>query len=188
LSNAEIEQGRRQALAVVLGQGLLGAIVAIACLAVWGPRAGASALLGAGIGIVATSLMAFAMLRHGEGASAQRVAWSFFSGWVVKVAFTVALLVVAFRSPGVAAAVYPLLVLVHSIPKVALAPVLVVALGANELPRIVVTFLVCFFPLVISIAAGLLAVPTEYIELCRACRASYWRELWRVRLRLHGCR
>jgi F0F1-type ATP synthase assembly protein I len=32
------------------------------------------------------------------------VAWSFFSGWVVKVAFTVALLVVAFRSPGVAAA------------------------------------------------------------------------------------
>jgi ATP synthase protein I len=104
LSNAEIQQGRRQALAVVLGQVLLGAVVASACLVVWGPRAGASALLGAGIGIVATSLMAFAMLRHGEGASAQRVAWSFFSGWVVKVAFTVALLVVAFRSPGVAAA------------------------------------------------------------------------------------
>ena len=88
-------------MSVVLWQGLLGVVVAAACLAVWGSRAGASALLGAGIGIVATSLMAFAMLRHGEGASAQRVAWSFFSGWVVKVAFTVALLVVAFRSPGV---------------------------------------------------------------------------------------
>ena len=101
LSKLEIQQGRRQALAVVLGQGLLGAIVAIACLAVWGPRAGASALLGAGIGIAATSLMAFAMLRHGEGADAQRVAWSFFSGWLVKVAFTLVLLVVAFRSPRV---------------------------------------------------------------------------------------
>ena len=77
---------------VVLGQVLLGAVVAAACLAVWGSRAGASALLGAGIGIAATSLMAFAMLRHGAGASAQRVAWSFFSGWVVKVVFTVALL------------------------------------------------------------------------------------------------
>jgi F0F1-type ATP synthase assembly protein I len=98
LSNAEIQQGRRQALVVVLGQGLLGAIVAIACLAVWGSRAGASALLGAGIGITATTLMAFAMLRHGEGASARRVAWSFFSGWAVKVVFTLALLVVAFRS------------------------------------------------------------------------------------------
>jgi ATP synthase protein I len=98
LSNAQIQQGRRQAMAVVLGQVVLGAIVAIACLAVWGSRAGASALLGAGIGITATSLMAFAMLRHGEGASAQRVAWSFFSGWAVKVVFTLALLVVAFRS------------------------------------------------------------------------------------------
>ena len=99
-----LQRGRRQAVAVVLGQGLLGAIVAIACLAVWGSRAGASALLGAGIGIAATSLMAFAMLRHGEGADPQRVAWSFFSGWVVKIAFTLALLVLAFRSRGVDAA------------------------------------------------------------------------------------
>jgi F0F1-type ATP synthase assembly protein I len=108
LSNTEIQQSRRQALAVVLGQGLLGAVVAIACLVVWGPRAGASALLGAGVGIAATSLMAFAMLRHGAEANAQRVAWSFFSGWLVKVAFTLVMLVVAFRSPGVEAA--PLLV------------------------------------------------------------------------------
>lgn len=101
MSNVEIQQGRRQAMAVVLGQGLLGAIVAIACLAVWGSRAGASALLGAGIGIAATSLMAFAMLRHGEGADLQRVAWSLFSGWAVKIVFTLALLMVAFRSPKV---------------------------------------------------------------------------------------
>ena len=104
MSNGQIQQGRRQALAVVLGQGLLGAIVAIACLAVWGSRAGASALLGAGIGITATTLMAFAMLRHGEGADPQRVAWSFFTGWVVKIFFTLALLVVAFRSRRVDAA------------------------------------------------------------------------------------
>ena len=104
MTNSEIQRGRHQALAVVLVQVLLGAIVAIACLAVWGSRAGASALLGAGIGIAATSLMAFAMLRHGAGASAQRVAWSFFSGWVVKVAFTVALLLVSFRSAKVHAA------------------------------------------------------------------------------------
>jgi F0F1-type ATP synthase assembly protein I len=104
LSNGDLRHGRRQALAVVLGQTLLGAIVAIACLAVWGSRAGASALLGAGIGITATTLMAFAMLRHGDGADPQRVAWSFFTGWVVKIVFTLALLVVAFRSKRVDAA------------------------------------------------------------------------------------
>lgn len=103
MSNVDVQNGRRQALAVVLAQGLLGAIAAVACLVVSDARAGASALLGAGIGIVATSLMAFAMLRHGAGASASRVAWSFFSGWMVKVGFTVAMLVVALRSPRVAA-------------------------------------------------------------------------------------
>jgi F0F1-type ATP synthase assembly protein I len=103
LSNLDVQKGRRQALAVVLGQVLLGAVVAIACLAGWGVRAAGSAAAGAGIGIVATGLMAFAMLRHGEGASAQRVAWSFLSGWLVKVGFTVATLVVALRSPKVEA-------------------------------------------------------------------------------------
>lgn len=103
MSNRDVQNGRRQALAVVLAQVLLGTIVAIACLAVSDARAGVSALIGAGIGIVATSLMAFAMLRHGAGANAQRVAWSFFSGWMVKVFFTIAMLVLALRSPRVAA-------------------------------------------------------------------------------------
>jgi F0F1-type ATP synthase assembly protein I len=101
VSNLDVQKGRRQALAVVLGQVLLGTIVAIACLAVAGGRAGASALLGTGIGVAATSLMALAMLRHGAGASLERVTLGFFLGWLVKVGFTVALLVVAFRSPKV---------------------------------------------------------------------------------------
>src|SRR5258708_14278827 len=32
------------------------------------------------------------------------------------------------------------------------------------------------------IAAGISAVPPELIELGRACRASRWRALWRIRL------
>jgi ATP synthase protein I len=108
LSNLDLQMARRQALAVVASQVALGAIVAIACFMAKGVNAGASALLGAAIGVVATSLMAFAMLRHGEAAGAQRVAWSFFSGWLVKVGFTVAMLVLAFRSRRVDAV--PLLV------------------------------------------------------------------------------
>jgi F0F1-type ATP synthase assembly protein I len=101
VSNLDVQKGRRQALAVVSSQGLLGLIVAAICLAIGGTRAGASALLGAAIGVAATMLMAFAMLRHGEGATLARATVGFFLGWLVKVGFTVALLVVAFRSPGV---------------------------------------------------------------------------------------
>jgi F0F1-type ATP synthase assembly protein I len=108
LSNPDVQLGRRQALAVVRSQVVVGALVAIACYAIDGVRAGASALLGTGIGVAATSLMALAMLRHGEGVSAARAAIGFFTGWLVKVGLTVALLVVAFRSPAVDAV--PLLV------------------------------------------------------------------------------
>jgi F0F1-type ATP synthase assembly protein I len=103
LSNPDVQKGRRQALAVVLSQVLLGVLVAVACSAIGGVRAGASALLGAGIGVAATTLMAFAMLRHGDGVSAARAAIGFFTGWLVKVGFTVALLVTAFRSAQVEA-------------------------------------------------------------------------------------
>ena len=98
-----MQKGRRQALVVVLSQALLGASVAAVCYAISGSRAGASALLGAGIGVAATGLMAFAMLRHGEGATLMRATLGFFLGWLVKVGFTVALLVIAFRSPNVEA-------------------------------------------------------------------------------------
>lgn len=103
-------------------------------------------------------------------------------GFVVSVAISLPLAVALTSSRLVANAIYPLLVLTQAIPKVALAPILVVLLGANELPRIVVTFLVAFFPLVIAIATGLLAVPSELIELGRSYKASMLQELWRIRI------
>jgi F0F1-type ATP synthase assembly protein I len=103
LSKLEFQGGRRPALAVLLAQVTLGAIVVIACLAGWGARAAVSAATGAGIGIAATALMAFAMLRHGEGATLVRATTGFFLGWLVKVGFTIGLLVTAFRSPNVEA-------------------------------------------------------------------------------------
>lgn len=103
-------------------------------------------------------------------------------GFVVSILISLPLAVVLTASPAIAAAVYPFLVWTQSIPKVALAPILVVLLGTNELPRIVITVLVAFFPLVISVATGLLSVPPELIELSRACRASKLSELLRIRL------
>jgi NitT/TauT family transport system permease protein len=111
-------------------------------------------------------------------ATTQTVLLGFAASLIVSLPLAVAIT----SSPLLANAIYPILVLTQSIPKVALAPILVVIFGSNELPRVVVTFLVAFFPLVLSIAAGITAVPPEFIELGRACKASRWRELWRIRL------
>ncbi len=103
-------------------------------------------------------------------------------GFLVSVLVSLPLAVVITSSVWLANAVYPVLVLTQSIPKVALAPILVILLGTNELPRIVVTFLVAFFPLVIAIATGLLSVPGELIELGRSYRGSWLQMLWRIKL------
>ena len=102
-------------------------------------------------------------------------------GFALSIAISVPLAVLIASSPLMANAIYPLLVLTQSVPKVALAPILVVVLGAGEVPRLVVTFLVAFFPLVTSLATGLLTTPAELIELGRSYKATWWQELLRIR-------
>ena len=103
-------------------------------------------------------------------------------GFLVSVLVSLPLAIAITSSPVIANAIYPLLVLTQSVPKVALAPILVVAIGAGETSRVLVAFLVAFFPLVISIATGLLAAPPELIELGRSYQATKLQEIFRIRL------
>ncbi|MGO4329255.1 ABC transporter permease [Cupriavidus sp. 2TAF22] len=78
--------------------------------------------------------------------------------------------------------VYPLLIVVQSTPIVAVAPILIVTLGATDLARVVITALITFFPLVVGIATGLAQTPPELIELSRALKASLRNEYLQIRL------
>ncbi|WP_235907708.1 ABC transporter permease [Siccirubricoccus phaeus] len=128
--------------------------------------------------ILAETLAAWPTVLGHTLATLGTVLWGFAASVVISL--PLAMLIAA--SPAISAALTPLLVVTQSIPKVALAPILIVALGANELPRIIVTFLVAFFPLVVGTVSGLLATPPELIELGRACRAGRIQELTRIRL------
>ncbi|SUD85434.1 ABC transporter permease [Stutzerimonas stutzeri] len=77
---------------------------------------------------------------------------------------------------------YPLLVIVQSTPIVAVAPIIVVVMGAGDLPRVFITFLIAFFPIVVSCVTGLLATPEELMELSRSLGASKAREYRNIRL------
>jgi NitT/TauT family transport system permease protein len=103
-------------------------------------------------------------------------------GFLLSIAVSFPLAVATTYSRFFERAIYPLLILTQSVPKVALAPILVIIFGPTELPRVIVTFLVAFFPLVIAITSGLLAAPPELIELVRACRATRMQEFFRIRL------
>jgi NitT/TauT family transport system permease protein len=67
---------------------------------------------------------------------------------------------------------YPILVATQSIPKVAVAPIILVWFGLGLQSKIVIAFLVAFFPIVVDTAAGMRATPPGLLELARSLRAS----------------
>ncbi len=76
---------------------------------------------------------------------------------------------------------YPILLAVNAIPKIAIAPILVLWMGFGQGPKVVMVFLVCFFPIVLATATGLKATPSELIELTRSLSASQLQTFVKVR-------
>lgn len=103
-------------------------------------------------------------------------------GYVVSIVISIPIAVMLTRSQMLSRALYPILVVIQATPVVAVAPVIIVALGSGDLPRVVITFLITFFPLVVSTTTGLLATPPELIELSRSLRAPAIREITQIRL------
>lgn len=104
------------------------------------------------------------------------------AGYVVAIALALPLAVGITRSPLLSRIVMPWLVVIQSTPIVAVAPIIVVTLGAGTLPRVVITTMIAFFPLLVSTALGLASVPPELVELSRSLRATTARQYWQIRM------
>jgi len=76
---------------------------------------------------------------------------------------------------------YPLLVGLNAVPKLAIAPLLVVWMGFGLQPKVMMVLLLCFFPIVISTAFGLTSTPTELVEYARSLDTPRWRIFAKVR-------
>ena len=69
-------------------------------------------------------------------------------------------------------ALYPLLVATQSVPKVAIAPIVLVWFGLGLQSKLAIAFLVAFFPIVVDTATGLQSTPAGLLELARSLRAT----------------
>jgi NitT/TauT family transport system permease protein len=74
------------------------------------------------------------------------------------------------------------LIAIQSLPKIALAPIIVLWFGFGLTSKVVVICLLTFFPLLVNSMAGFKAVDVERLELMRALGASQWQIFWKVRL------
>jgi NitT/TauT family transport system permease protein len=78
-------------------------------------------------------------------------------------------------------AIYPLVLVAQVIPKIAIAPLLVVWLGVGLSPKIVLAVLISFFPIVVAGVAGLRATDPELLDLSATMGAGRWRTFRKIR-------
>ena len=85
-------------------------------------------------------------------------------------------------SPLVRATLYPYLMMLQMMPVIVIAPMLIVWVGPGTPSVVIITVLICFFPLVVNTTQGLLSTDRHLVELFRLWRTTRWQQLVRLRL------
>ncbi|WP_431282852.1 ABC transporter permease [Humitalea sp. 24SJ18S-53] len=103
------------------------------------------------------------------------------AGFAAAAVFGVAFAILITESRTLERLLFPPFVALNSVPKVALAPLLVIWFGTGSPPKILVAFLVAVFPVVVDSALGLRSAPPDVLDLARALRGSRWSVLLRIK-------
>jgi NitT/TauT family transport system permease protein len=86
------------------------------------------------------------------------------------------------QSPLMRTILNPYILASQAMPKLALAPIMVIWLGFGIAPKVVITALICFFPLLENTIIGLTSANPYQLELFRALTASRWQTFFKLRI------
>lgn len=92
-------------------------------------------------------------------------------GFAVAAIFGILLGVLVSFSPLANKTVYPLLVSSQMVPKVAVAPIFIIWFGTGLQAKVLIAFLIAFFPIMVSTMVGLEAIEPDMIKLFRSMGA-----------------
>ena len=117
------------------------------------------------------------LLRH-----TQVTAFETLLGFGASVAVGVPLAVLIVISPMFGRFVYPLIVGSQTVPKVAIAPLFVVWFGFGLMPKVLIAFLIAFFPVLISTVVGLGSVEADMLTMVRSMGGGRRDEFIKIRM------
>ena len=103
-------------------------------------------------------------------------------GFLIAIVVSLPLAILISLNPLARRLIYPVLLGLQSVPKVAVAPLIILWFGLSEWPKIVVVMLVCFFPILVNMVAGFEAVPKTMLDLMHSLGASPHMIFRRLRL------
>lgn len=99
-------------------------------------------------------------------------AYEMILGYILAIIVGVPLAIAITASPAFDRFITPILLFFQTTPKIALAPLFLVWFGVGILPKILVAFLISFFPIVIDTAVGLRSISPDMVDLARSMGAT----------------
>ena len=128
------------------------------------------------------TLRAFTEPNYRWGENVLATTTEIFGGYALAVLAAIAIAVIFSWFRRVEMLVMPVLVSLNMIPKVALGPLVIVWFKYGIGPNIVITFAICFFPIVLTTARGLHEVEPDLLDLARTMQASRWQTFAKIQL------
>jgi NitT/TauT family transport system permease protein len=135
-------------------------------------------LLPAPSAILASMVTNAGLLLHNGGVTAIEI----LLGFVLSIVVGIPLALAIFLWPPFSRSVLPLLVSSQAMPKVAVAPLFLVWFGFGLIPKVLIAFLIAFFPIVINTAVGLASNEPEKIQLARSMGFNAADTFFKIRL------
>jgi NitT/TauT family transport system permease protein len=77
---------------------------------------------------------------------------------------------------------FPYVVAIQTLPKIAIAPLILIWFGVGLESKVVIAATVSFFPMLVNTIVGLKSTPQDKIDLMRSLSASRWKIFWYVQL------
>jgi NitT/TauT family transport system permease protein len=128
--------------------------------------------------VAVTFYQKFGMLMANLGPTALEALCGFLLGNIAAVAVAT----VFVHSKNSEQAFFPIAVLIHSIPVVATAPILVLLLGNGLAPKVSIAAIICFFPTLVNMVRGLQSVGAQPMELMHVLSATRREVFFKLRV------
>jgi len=78
--------------------------------------------------------------------------------------------------------VMPLMVFLQTVPKVSIAPLFIIWFGFGYIPKVLISFLLAYFPIVIEMITGMRDVPFEMLDLAKSMSATSFQTFVKIRI------
>ena len=104
------------------------------------------------------------------------------AGYVLAVVVSIPLALAVAYSRFVENAIYPVVVFLQIVPKIAIAPLFIIWFGFGFTPKLLLVFLLSFFPIVVASIAGFKSADPDILDFARTTGASSWKMFAKIRL------